>query len=317
MNSFQTLQTVIGRLIEIPSRQFARWSFLDKINSSKFTWFDRVTTYYLLLWFVLILWNYSKFSHGYVYLGFILLLIFTQWVIANFEFQTEIGKFLRYAYVMFYIIIFFSAQHFVIPVVNPNDVDALFIRIDYWMFGVHPTVWLEKFYQPWLVEYLQYAYTSYYFIPVIFGVLLYVKKALRELRISLLAICLGFYISYLGYLLFPALGPRFFLAHLHDKPLKGVFLFDAIQNLLNSLENIQYDAFPSGHTAIVIVVLFYAFHYARKLFWILLPIGISLIFSTVYLRYHYVIDVFGGIGVGIIAILITEWIRRYYGERFY
>ncbi len=316
MNSFQTLQTVIQKVIEIPTRQLARWLLLDRIEESRFTWFDRITFSYLILWFFIIAWNYRKFNQPYVYLGYDLLLIIVLWLIANFNFQTEVGKFLRYAYVMFYVTIFFTSLHYLIPVLNPVPIDERLIRMDYWLFGTHPTVWLEKLYWAPLSEYLQYCYTSYYFIPIFLGIYLYIKGFTHKLQVFLLAICLGFYLSYLGYLLFPALGPRFFLAYLHTQPLKGVLFFEAIQNALNSLENIQYDAFPSGHTAIIIIVLFYAYRFTRKFFWFFLIIGVSLIFSTVYLRYHYVVDVLGGIGVGIVAIYVTEWLQSYSGSQF-
>jgi hypothetical protein len=37
-----------------------------------------------------------------------------------------------------------------------------------------------------------------------------------------------------------------------------------------------------------------AYRFERRLFWRLLPISIGLIFSTVYLRYHYVMDLAAG-----------------------
>ncbi len=70
----------------------------------------------------------------------------------------------------------------------------------------------------------------------------------------------------------------------------------AIQNALNRLENTKTDAFPSGHTAVVLTTLYYAWKSReKKLFAVLFPVVAALIFSTVYLRYHYVIDVIAGV----------------------
>jgi len=51
-------------------------------------------------------------------------------------------------------------------------------------------------------------------------------------------------------------------------------------------------------------VLYYGFRLHRKTFRWLLPFGIGIIVSTVYLRYHYVVDVVAGalLAVAIVAI---------------
>ena len=54
------------------------------------------------------------------------------------------------------------------------------------------------------------------------------------------------------------------------------------------------DCFPSGHTEIALVVLLYAWRFERRYFCGLLPAVGLLLFSTVYLRYHYVVDVLAG-----------------------
>ena len=84
------------------------------------------------------------------------------------------------------------------------------------------------------------------------------------------------------------------MADLQNAPLKGLWITKYLQNLLNTLENVQRDAFPSGHTAMTLLTMYFAKKYAKKYFYILLVIGSSLIFATIYLRYHYVIDVIAG-----------------------
>ena len=94
--------------------------------------------------------------------------------------------------------------------------------------------------------------------------------------------------------LFPAIGPRYTLAHLYSIPLEGSFLTDLVRDGLNALEHNKRDAMPSGHTQIALIVLYLAYQYERFLFYVFVPIIIGLIISTVYLRYHYVIDLFAG-----------------------
>jgi membrane-associated phospholipid phosphatase len=59
-----------------------------------------------------------------------------------------------------------------------------------------------------------------------------------------------------------------------------------------------------------LLVLYYARRFHRRTFWLLLPVGSALIFSTVYLRYHYVIDVIAGAAAAALVILIAEPLYR-------
>lgn len=196
----------------------------------------------------------------------------------------------------------FDTMTQLVPGVNPRDIDYLLIRADYWLLGGYPTVWLERIVNPLLTEVLQLAYTSYYFLPVVLGVVLKTKKRDREFDESLTYILLCFYLSYVGYVLFPALGPRYTMNHLQSVPLEGAFLFEKIYGILNSIEGIKRDAFPSGHTAVTLVVLHLAFRHEKRLFCIYLPVTALLLLATVYCRYHYVVDVLGGVALYLVTM---------------
>jgi len=73
---------------------------------------------------------------------------------------------------------------------------------------------------------------------------------------------------------------------------------------LNALEHNKRDCMPSGHTQIVLMVLFLAYRYQKFLFYLFLPIISALILSTVYLRYHYVIDLFAGVSLAIGCVIV-------------
>ena len=188
--------------------------------------------------------------------------------------------------------------------------DGALIAADYALFGVHPTVWMERLISPALTTVLQFAYISYYFIPVSLGVVLVVKGKHREFESALFGIVLCFYLSYIGYLLVPAIGPRFTLAPLQTIGLRAAPFIRGIQDFLNGMEQNKTDAFPSGHTAIALMSLYYARQCGeRKLFGILLPVASALIFSTVYLRYHYVIDVIAGFILTGITIALAPFLQ--------
>lgn len=208
------------------------------------------------------------------------------------------------------VVLIFDSLGYVVHPVNPRDIDPLLLRIDYMLTGTYPTVSLQKIINPFLTEIMQLAYTSYYFIPVILGISLKIKKKEAEFEKALFLVLFCFYLSYIGYILFPALGPRFYIGHLHTVELKGLFLMEPIHELLNKLEGIKRDAFPSGHTAIALLCLIISFKSERKLFWYFLPVVVMLMFSTVYLRYHYVIDVIAGIILTMIVLISGPLLYR-------
>lgn len=198
-----------------------------------------------------------------------------------------------------------------IPWVHPRLYDPVLIAADHALFGVHPTVWLERFIHPVLTTVLQVAYTSYYPMAVVLAAVLMIRGKRAEFDEAVFGIILCFYLSYVGYLLVPALGPRFALAHAQTTDLQAGPLVLAIQSALNNLENTKMDAFPSGHTAVALTTLFYAWKSREKvLSAVLLPVVLGLIVSTVYLRYHYVIDVICGILLAVVTLLLAPRIER-------
>ncbi len=214
------------------------------------------------------------------------------------------------------IFLLFKEVYIIIQSLHRPDWDPLLIDIDHAVFGVHPTVWLARFSSPPLTELLEIAYASYYFIMLAAGIELYLRHERQKFSTLLFIILYGFALSYLGYLIFPAVGPRFTL---HDftalnTDLPGLYFTDPIREFLNAGESIpthaanaialaQRDAFPSGHTQMTLLTLYYAHRYRLRSRAILAVFGILLIISTVYLRYHYVVDVAGGV----VFTLLTLW----------
>ncbi len=228
--------------------------------------------------------------------------------------QARTGKPARYLHTflpVLVVMVIFDSLGDLIPQLWPHYFDDVLIKIDYALFGVHPTLWTERLIHAVLTTALQFAYISYYAMSIALAVVLLVKNKQEEFDTAVFGIILCFYLSYLGYLLFPAVGPRFTLAHLQTTDLQANSLTTAIQNTLNGLEHNKTDAFPSGHTAVALMTLYYAWKSGEKaLAWILLPLVSGLIFATVYLRYHYVIDVIAGVLLTAVTIYVAPKLYR-------
>jgi len=225
--------------------------------------------------------------------------------------QTKMGFHLSIIVTVITVLLIFNSLGALIAGLHSTTFDSYLITVDHAIFGVHPTVWLERLISPTLSSLLQFAYISYYFIPVSLGVVLIAGGRFREFEEVLFGILLCFYLSYIGYLLVPAIGPRFTLNHLQTGDLQVSPFIKSIQVALNGLEKNKTDAFPSGHTAVSLMSLYYAWkEHETKLFAVLVPVVTGLIISTVYLRYHYVIDVIAGIALTCLTIAVAPGLRR-------
>ncbi|MGA2316289.1 MAG: phosphatase PAP2 family protein [Thermodesulfobacteriota bacterium] len=208
------------------------------------------------------------------------------------------GTFFHHFSPILFVVLIYESLGDLIQYLQP-DVDPWLIQIDFSIFGVQPTLWMEQWIVPWFTDIMSLAYLSYYFIPVVLIAVLYLKDRMAEFDRSMFVLAFGYYVSFIGYILFPAIGPRYALTHLYSIPLEGSFITDFVRDALNALEHNKRDCMPSGHTQIVLMVLFLAYRYQKFLFYLFFPIISALILSTVYLRYHYVIDLLVGMALAI------------------
>jgi membrane-associated phospholipid phosphatase len=183
--------------------------------------------------------------------------------------------------------------------------DAVLIAADRALFGTDVTVWLQRFVNPALTTLFYLSYTTYYFIALALGFVL-LRRSTEDLQRFLFTVTLCYYVSYAGYFALPALGPRYALAESHTVVLETTRIAATIERTLNELEHTKYDVFPSGHTMIAVTVLLVAFRRARDVFWYLLPFATLLVLSTVYCRYHYVVDVIAGIALAVVTVPLGD-----------
>ncbi len=226
------------------------------------------------------------------------------------------------------IFIAFKEVHLVIQsmqmTLQRGDFDPAFIAIDRWLFGADPTVWMSQFSHPVLTEVLQIAYTSYYFIMIALGVELYRRDPGGMFSTAIFCITYGFFLSYAGYIAFPGVGPRFTLHEFGtlNSDLPGLFITDFLREAINAGESIpagaanpmaiaQRDVFPSGHTEMTLLTIFFSWKYRVRSRHVITVLGTLLVVSTVYLRYHYVVDLIGGALFAAVTLLTAPPLIRF------
>jgi membrane-associated phospholipid phosphatase len=238
---------------------------------------------------------------------------------------------LHYWYIVPITLLTFKQLYYMVKPIRVIDYDYIFIEIDRWIFGTDPTHFLHQISNPVLTELLQIIYGMFYLLPILLGLFLLRKKRFVAMDFALFSIIYGFLLSYLGYFTLPGIGPRFTL---HDfstinEQLPGIFLTNVLREVVNFGESIpsgtpnpaemvQRDIFPSGHTMITLIVIYLSVRLKSRSRYFFVPVGSLLIFSTVYLWYHYVIDLAGGLAFMIFAVwsgkYIFNWWRRKIGK---
>jgi membrane-associated phospholipid phosphatase len=225
------------------------------------------------------------------------------------------SRLFHYWYPLLYVAACYKEMATLIPPIRQMSADQWLADLDFRLWGVHPTVWLERIQTPWLTETLQIVYT--FFVPAVLLVafLLWNQGRYKEFQFYAFLIASGYLVSYVGYLLVPARGPRFLLRDLQHLPLEGLWFFHGMQNTLDRLESAHYDCFPSGHTELTILAWWSSRMLGNRLFWVYFAYTPSIIFATVYLRYHYSVDVLAGAVVAAALIVATPSIYRGLQER--
>ena len=224
--------------------------------------------------------------------------------------SSPVAVFLHHWYLLLYVPFCYKQVPYLVTALNLRAADNTLAHWDLAMWKVDPVLWLSSVQSRFEVEILQAVYTT--FIPgsLALGLVLWFRRPREEFRLGTFAIALTFLVSYLGYLLLPARGPRFMEYAFQYPPLQGLWAFHYFQHALDTLEGVQYDCFPSGHVAVVLVGCWIARRISPPVFYTSAAFAACITFSTVYLRYHYVIDVIVGMALAIVVIAVSPLIYR-------
>ena len=284
-----------------------------RLHSGKLSPPDKVVVTYLTIVAILILATYDRVRLWWLLVpAHMLVIAFIFWLARRDyikESRLKISSVVRSWYPLILIPMTYKELGYLIPLIHTHDFDRELALIDQRILGVDPIIWLDRINHPAVTLIMQLSYLTYYVMPIVLGIVLWRAGRFADFEFFLFMVLLGFYTSYLGYIAVPAIGPRFFLGPGMAKSLSGPGV-TAIRSFLDRMEGTTRDCFPSGHTELTLLVLFCAYRFHKKTFWVLLPAGSALIVSTVYLRYHYVVDVIAGAAFAAVLALASDWLYQ-------
>jgi membrane-associated phospholipid phosphatase len=220
----------------------------------------------------------------------------------------------RAAFALVFAPVSFLMMGALVPYANPWHAERLLHAIDTAAFlGHNPNEMLDSIAWPPLTEVLQIDYALYYAVPVTLLASFALRRDWGGLVLALFLAIGCLYGSYVGYFFVPATGPNvnalgLYPAHFAE-PMKGLFVAEPLRAALFAAETIKHDCFPSGHVALTLTCLAIARRSHRPTYRLLFVPVVLLVFGTVYLRYHYVVDVVFGV------LLAVATMR--YGPRLY
>src|SRR5271165_650376 len=218
-------------------------------------------------------------------------------------------RFWRHWYPHLFFLFCFEELAELMTLFTPQWQDAKLLTFDHWLTGVQPTIWLEQFVTPGRNEFMQLAYLTYFAYLLILGGILYFQKDWKAYWSVMTYSMVGYSIGYLIAMFFPVESPWFSLAGSWKAPLEGGPITATI-NFIEHYGRVRGAAFPSEHVAGSIAVLWGAWNFRRRLFWIMAPCVFLMCLSTIWGRYHYVADIFAGMITGSLGSLIGSWVMR-------
>ena len=304
-------------------------SFIKKLKA-----FDVVVISFSLFLILLHIIYHDRIQHtaNWIFVNIVVIIIaFTIAYLESLK-DLKLWRIIHYWYIAPIILLTFRQLFFMVKPIRVYDYDQWFIQIDRWIFGTDPTHILHQISFPLLTEILQIIYGMFYLLPIILCISLLRKDRFIELDFALFSVIYGFYLSYLGYFLLPGIGPRFTLHDFNtiNQTLPGLYLTNFLREMTNVGEGIpagtlnpaaivQRDVFPSGHTMITLIVMYLSVKLKSRSRFFFIPVGSLLIFSTVYLWYHYVIDLIGGLIFMIFSLwsgkIFFNWWQRKIGRQ--
>ncbi len=225
------------------------------------------------------------------------------------SFSEKLGKIYLDFYPLIFMFVIFETFFMILPYFNSHDYDRELAQMDFSLFGVYPTVWIEQWVRPWLTDLLYLTYFIYYPFPLFILVYLYRKKMFSALDRSIFLLLVVNYGAYITYFFVPAMGPRFYepIMHLQTKALNGIFLAVPIRDFIHIFEPNKFDAFPSLHIATSLTTMIIMFRYNKKMFLIFIPFILGIFVAVIYCRFHYMVDVFAGIVWTAVAVSLAGW----------
>ena len=183
-------------------------------------------------------------------------------------------------------------------------IDEFLSNLDQNIFKFQPSIEFSKHFNSlFFSELFYFGYFCYYLLPlVVLGILYkFLPQKIEEFGFILIS---SFLLYYFIFIIIPAEGPQFYFPF-PDNTIEAKGIFGNMVKLIQKNGEAPTAAFPSSHVGISWIVIFWLYQNFRKSVKYFLPFVILLMFSTVYIKAHYFVDVVAGFLTAPIVFFLT------------
>ncbi len=202
----------------------------------------------------------------------------------------------------------------ILPAVTTRTLDAQIYAFDMSVFHYEPSIAWDQYVTPMTTEWFAFFYFGYFFILILHTMpfLLGAKDGIL-LRHFSLGIFTQFAVSHTLYLVVPGWGPYHELKFNHE--LVGGTFWNLVVETVRA-GSAEKDIFPSLHTGAPLFFALFAFvhrkHLPFKYTWPVMAFCVTqIIGATMFLRWHYLIDIFAGITLAcfstFVGLAVVRW----------
>ena len=204
----------------------------------------------------------------------------------------------------------------ILPAVSPWALDARIYAFDLQVFGVEPSLWFDRFVTERTTEWFAFFYFLYFLILTVHVLPMLFwqrdRRVLGRFGIGFLSI---FLTAHLLYMVVPGWGPYWYLSGSFHHELHGSTFWPLVREAVDA-GGAQKDIFPSLHTAVPTFIAIFSFRHRRlvpfKYSWAVMAfVATQIIIATLFLRWHYLVDVVAGLTLATTAAFvgphIADW----------
>jgi hypothetical protein len=207
-----------------------------------------------------------------------------------------------------------------LPLINPSTLDTELHEIGVTLFGAEPALMLDSVVNSATTEWFAFFYFGYFFVLATHVLpILFLAKEPRTLGEFTFGMLFTFCVGHTLYMLVPGYGPYRAVASEFKNALPDGLWLDVVMETVAEGGALK-DIFPSLHTAAPTFIALFSFrHRAIPPFRYTWPIvtvfSANIIVATMFLRWHWIVDVVAGLALATTAQVLAALVTTYELER--
>jgi hypothetical protein len=210
---------------------------------------------------------------------------------------------------------YFFLKH-VLPLVNTTTLDQKLYELDLWLFNYEPAMAWDRYVTPATTSWFAFFYFGYFLLMAVHVIpLVFFGRKKQIVGEFTFGILLVFSIGHSLYMVVPGYGPYRAMADAFQNQFPEGLWYRLTMDAVRSSGALM-DIFPSLHTGAPTVLALFSYRNRKELpyryTWPIVTFcTANIIIATMFLRWHYLIDVVAGFSIAVTIVLLSRPIVRW------